>query len=112
MMLGQTVTSVEPHEFDRRTARRVRRMGLPGRVTVVRLRRVKDANRYEGETLVEWANRWIVKGHWAWRHCGQDHPRAQPYEKGWRARCWVAPYVKGPPDLPLRQTEKVYALVR
>lgn len=112
MMLNQTVTDVRKEETDRRAARRFRRMGLPSSVTVVRLRRHKDANRYEGETLVEWAHRWIVRGHWAWRHCGPDHAFAQEYEGGFRVRVWISPYIKGPDGAPLKQTEKVYALVR
>lgn len=114
MMLNQTVTSVEEHQTDKRATKRFKRMGLPSKVTVIRLRRHKDANRYEGESLVEWSHRWIVRGHWAWRHCGEDHPHASPYSGGWRTRVWIAPYVKNAhrTDLPFRQSDKVYALVR
>lgn len=106
MMLNQTVTHVAKQDVDRASARRFRRMGLPKQVTVVQLRRHKNIDRLEGETLVEWAHRWIVRGHW----------RNQPYkaEDGTIAyrRIWIAPYVKGPEDKPLKQSDKVYALVR
>lgn len=106
MLLNQTVTDVAPHEVDRQAARRFRRMGLPKQVTVVQLRRHKNIDRLEGETLVEWAHRWLVRGHW----------RNQPYKADdgttvYR-RIWIAPYVKGPEDKPFKQSEKVYALVR
>lgn len=102
MMFSQTITEVVEADIDRPTARRAKRMGLPPRVTVVRLRRSKDYGRYEGETMVEWHHRWIVKGHW----------RNQPYGDGTVRRIWIAPYIKGPENKPLKQSEKVYALVR
>jgi hypothetical protein len=106
MMLNQTVTEVSDFEVDTRTARRMKHMGLPSKVTIVRLRRTKGMERLEGETLVEWANRWLVKGHW----------RNQPYKNDDGTtryeRIWIAPYVKGPEDKPFKQSDKVYALLR
>lgn len=106
MMLNQTVTDVSEHHLDKKGARRMRFMGLPSKVTVVRLRRTAGMERLEGESLVEWAHRWIVKGHW----------RNQPYKNDDGTtryeRIWIAPYVKGPEGKPLKQSEKVYALVR
>lgn len=106
MMLNQTVTSVEEHTLDRKGSRRFKRMGLPDRVTVVRLRRHKNIDRLEGETLVEWAHRWVVRGHW----------RNQPYKDDDGTtiykRIWIAPHVKGPEGAPLKQSQKIYALVR
>lgn len=106
MLLNQTVTSVERHEADRQTAKRFKRMNLPSKYTVVRLRRHANANRQEGETLVQWTHRWVVRGHW----------RNQPYKDGDGStaykRIWISPFIKGPDDAPLKQSEKVYALVR
>lgn len=112
-LMGQTVTTVTEIEADRHQARRMRRMRLPQRVTVITLRRTKGAQREEGESQVEWQHRWMVRGHWAWRHCGEDHPFAEPDGSGGlHARVWINPYVKGPDDKPMVITDKVYALRR
>lgn len=111
LLLNQTITKTED-EYVRKTAlKRAQRIGLPGRVTVVTLRRTV-ASRNQGESLVEWSHRWIVRGHWAWRKCGAEHPHAQEYEKGWRVRVWIGLYEKGPEDKPLIVTEKVFNLSR
>lgn len=102
MLLNQTVTTLSKAEADKRTSKRLRRMKMPTGVTVIQLRRHKGSNRKDDESLVEWAHRWVVKGHW----------RNQPYADGVTRRIWIAPYVKGPEDKPLVQTQKVYALVR
>jgi len=118
MLLNQTVTEVKKEEADRATARRFRRMGLPSNYTIVRLRRHKNINRLEGETLVEWAHRWIVRGHWRNQPVGENHPDVekgiarQDADGNWYHRVWISPYVKGPEDKPFKQSEKVYALVR
>jgi hypothetical protein len=105
MMLNQTVTSLKEAEVDRRTQKRMGRMNLPSRVTVVQLRRTAGS-RSEGESMVEWSHRWVVRGHW----------RNQPYkaEDGsvTYRKIWIAPYIKGPEDMPFKQSEKVYSLSR
>jgi hypothetical protein len=112
LLLGQTVTATRTELPDRPRRRRAARAGLPGRVTVVHLRNV-EATREPGETLVEWSHRWVVRGFWRWQVCGKDHQLAQEIAPGkWRARMWIAPYVKGPKDKPLVITDKVYAVHR
>lgn len=102
MLLNQTVVTVSKQEADKRTSKRMRRMKMPTAVTVIQLRRHKSANRQEGESIVEWANRWVVRGHW----------RNQPYGDGTIKRIFIAPFIKGPEDRPLVMTKKVNALVR
>lgn len=112
LLLGQTVADTSDAPVDRARRKRTGRMGIPHRVTVVQLRR-KESARAEGETLVEWSHRWVVRGHWAWYHVGPDHPLAQEVAPGrFMARIWRAPYVKGPEGKPLVVTDKVYALHR
>lgn len=131
MLLNQTLVSVTEEEPERPVARRARRMKMPARVTVIRLRRHKDANRYEGETMVEWAHRWVVTGHWRWQPYGgrtlaHEHTYGPVhYEVGRKIcyctiegcesrveRIYIDPYWKGPEGAPIKQSEKVYSLVR
>lgn len=112
LLLGQTVSDVKDAELARPYRKRADRRGIPARVVVVQLRH-KDTRRSEGESLVEWSHRWVVRGFWRWQVCGPNHPLAQELEPGkFRARIWIAPFVKGPSDKPLIVTDKVYALHR
>jgi hypothetical protein len=114
LMLGQEIVQASPAELDRAARRRAERAKIPPRVTVIQLRRVA----YRGEahpegSLVDWQHRWIVRGFWRWQVCGPNHPLAQEVAPGkWRARIWIAPFVKGPVDKPLVVTEKIYRLAR
>lgn len=110
-LLNQTITTSNEEAVRKTSSRMARHMGIPARVVTIALRR-HEGSRHEGETDVQWAHRWVVRGHPAWRRCGADHPYAEPYEKGWRVRVWIAPYLKGPDDKPLVQSEKVYELRR
>lgn len=104
MLLNQTVTSVAEHQMDKQTAKRFGRMKIPSKITVIQLRR-HEGSRQHGESLVEWAHRWVVRGYW----------RNQPYKVDGKTvyrRIWIAPHIKGPEGLPLKQSEKVYAFVR
>jgi hypothetical protein len=110
-LLGQTLVATHEPHLRRTAARASRRMNLPGRVTVIDLRR-SEGSRRDGESNVEWAHRWIVRGHPAWRKCSEDNPHAEPYEKGWRVRVYIAPFEKGPENKPLVVTDKLYRLRR
>lgn len=110
LLLNQTIVQTEEEHVERHAAKRARRAGLPGRVTVVQLRRTQAA-RHEGESLIEWQHRWVVRGHWRWQYCGPHHPWAQEIEPGkYRARIWIHPYQKGPEDAPLMIPDKLYSL--
>jgi hypothetical protein len=114
LLLGQTVTQTDEAHLDRPRRKRAGRAGIPARVTVVQLRNI-ESRRAEGESLVEWTHRWVVRGHPAWRACGPNHPDAEPYPDDptrFRCRVWIAPYTKGPDGAPLVVTDKVYALHR
>lgn len=112
LLMNQTVARVEPEEMNRPLRRRMAKAQIPGRVSVIKLRREEGPPREPGESGVEWSHRWPVRGHWAWRTCSEHHPQAQPYKGGWGVRVWINPYLKGPADKPLVLTEKVYSLER
>lgn len=112
LLLGQTVTASEPAHITGRRRKKATLHGIPPRVTVIQLRRT-EGSRSDGETLVEWSHRWVVRGHWAWYHCGPNHPYAQEAEPGkFMCRLWRAPFIKGPAGKPLITPEHVYALHR
>lgn len=113
LMMNQTVARKEVEQADRPARRRAAKARLPQEVTVIRLRREQGAERAEGESLIEWTHRWLVRGHWRWQVVSPHHPLAQEIEPGkYRARIWINPFVKGPQDAPFKQTEKVYSLER
>lgn len=97
---------------ERRPARAERR-GLERKfhedpvLKVVELRRRRapfDYERLEGE--IEYSCRWMVTGHWHkyWLGTGDDR-RLVPQ--------WLAPYVKGPEDMPLKEPKTViHSVVR
>jgi hypothetical protein len=103
LLLNQTITVAEDEHVRRTALRAAWRMNLPGRVTVIKLRRA-EYQRREGESLVHWSHRWVVRGHWRWQRCGVGSTE--------RRRIWIHPHVKGPDGLPLVQSEKVYSLDR
>lgn len=112
LMLNQTVVRSSDGELDRASRKRAGRAGLPPRVTVIELRRT-EGSRGDGESLVEWSHRWIVRGHWRNQRVSEHHPLAVSAEGGgFVARIWVAPFVKGPEGMPLVVSDKVYAVVR
>lgn len=103
LLLNQTITDVREERPRKTAVRLARRMQLPGRVTVIQLRRT-EAHREPGESLVAWSHRWVVRGHWRWQRVGPG--RAE------RVRIWIAPHVKGPEGMPLVVPDKVYDLSR
>lgn len=102
-MMGQTLASVEDAQIERGTRKRMMRKKIPGRVTVIALRRKSGAHADpESRGLVQWQHRWVVRGHW----------RRQPYKDGSTKLIWINAFIKGPEDKPFKQTEKVYVLKR
>ncbi len=106
--MEQKVLEVKRAEVTNKSARKRMEKEQRGAVPAVRLiqlrRKQKDSAGVEHETKdVEWTCRWLVNGHWRkqWYPTkGEHHPR------------WIAPYVKGPEDKPLRTGGKVYVVNR
>lgn len=105
LFVGQRIlaTSSRPitnHNSRRRIAREIEH--VPD-VHVVELRRREYQQHDESQSSgVEYSCQWLVRGHWHQYHT----------KEGLQPR-WVAPYVKGPPEKPLRVAKQTaYAVVR
>lgn len=72
-------------------------------VTEVVLRRAALGESAGEPRAVDWSHRWIVGGHWRnqWMPSMNSHRPT-----------WIAPYVKGPEELPLVVKERVNVFVR
>jgi hypothetical protein len=105
MFVEQKLAVPEPCDIPRGVRRSAERNGihLP-KVSVVRLRRVGSQRDIDSIAQQEWSCRWLVTGHW----------RNQWYQKAGRhVRRWIAPYVKGPEDKPMKPpTPRVFAVKR
>jgi hypothetical protein len=102
---------IEYHPAPRAARRRQERAGVnPApdygdiRVIVLRRRTITPEGHVPTETEVYWSHRWMVSGHWRWQAHGAG--RAQ------RRWTWIAPYVKGPDNMPLIIKDDVHVLGR
>lgn len=88
----------------RATRRRAEKEGrAESAINVIKLRKAIQRPHKGEHELVEWSCQWLVSGHWR----DQWYPsirRNQPI--------WIAPYIKGPEDKPLRHPERLFAVVR
>lgn len=102
--LSQRIITSTPMRADRATRRRIAQwQGPDPLINVVELRRREHHPRDTDEHQdVEWSCQWIVRGHW---HRYRTKDGLQPR--------WVAPYVKGPEDRPLKKPRaEVFAVIR
>ena len=91
-LLGQQIAIGMQQRPARATRRRAEKARFPDKyVTVVTLRRPRRPAGDSEHHPVDWAQRWIVSGHWRW----------QPYKDGSVKQIWISPYIKGPEDRPL-----------
>ncbi len=78
--------------------------GLPPSMTDPRFVMLRRAliKREQGDqgSSVQWTHQWLVSGHWRdqWLPSSGSHRMT-----------WIAPYVKGPPDLPLKTPVRLVA---
>jgi hypothetical protein len=106
--LEQRILVGNPLPAARPTRKRVERAGwehVP-LVRVVTLRRpsTRAGAEHEASEPVEWSCQWVVRGHWRQQWC----PKAQVHQPR-----WILPYVKGPPEKPLKPPRAtVFAVVR
>lgn len=95
METGEVSMTAKRRGFHQRVGR------IPGRVSVVRLRRRASEQAPqpgEGQSPASWSCRWMVKGHWHRYRTGAGRAKTE-----WR---YVHPYVKGPEDQPLREAPR------
>lgn len=102
-MAGQRIASKDAVLLPRGMRRRGVSAGTGGAVTVVHLRRREPSEYHPGVGGVDWACRWIVRGHWT----NQWYPKAQEHRP-----ILIGPYVKGPPGKPLSVRAVQYAADR
>lgn len=106
LMMRQPMVTTDDTPVPRPERRRQQKAGLrPDKaVRLVQVRRpertpeARDAGMPDGHATRNWQHSWIVRGFWRnqWYPAqGRHHPK------------WIAPYVKGPADKPLKGAEKV-----
>lgn len=108
LFVQQKILVALPVPVDRPTRRRAEKAGQvvqPVRVVELRKRERLDAPARDGQgDPVEWSCRWMVRGHWRqqlYPSENQHHP------------LWIAPYVKGPDNKPVRPPRhQIFAVVR
>ena len=77
-------------------AQRAAKVNVAPTCSIVQMRRLDRRRRddaVEHETAVEWQCQWLVRGHWR----QQFYPTANRHVPR-----WIAPYIKGPLDKPMR----------
>lgn len=94
---------VAPHRVERHIRRRVesRFPQVSTGVGVILLRRAErlyEAGEHPGEAEAEWSCQWWVSGHWR----RQWYPSTKTHKP-----VWIAPYIKGPPDKPLKESVRL-----
>jgi hypothetical protein len=109
MFMQQKILVASSIMAERHARKRLARQGFPHEplIRVVELRRREPINKreaQENEDELEWSCQWIVRGHWRQQFYPSKHG-TQPI--------WITPYVKGPPDKPLKPPRAtVFAVVR
>lgn len=73
----------------------------PNRVSIIELRRPMSPPREHTDSSSDrkYRHRWWVGGHWRQQACGPNHADRRPK--------WIAPYIKGPEEAPLK-TDRVH----
>lgn len=105
LLLDQRILVGPRRPAERHARKRAQAAGRaePPEVVVVELRRAATRPGGGERRAVEWSCSWVVRGHWR----QQWYPSARVH----RPR-WIAPYVKGPADKPLRQARRVFVVRR
>lgn len=103
LLMGQTITVVDDEQVTPALKRHLGKKHIPARVVIIRLRRT-EGSRQPGETMVDWAYRWVVRAYWRKQRYGPGLSQVKVI--------LIAPFVKGPADKPLHISDKVYDLSR
>lgn len=103
LLLNDTISRTTEERIPRAAQRRIGALPIPGRVSVIALRRMAGSTSH-GESLAWLTHRFVVRGHWRWQRYGHGLSEQR--------RIWISPFVKGPEGAPFVQTTKVYELKR
>lgn len=102
-LLKQRLFVATPQLATRAERKRLDKLALPTAVLTIQLRATEHVRGTGEHGVVEWASRWIVRGHW----------RNQWYaSQGEHRIVWIPPYIKGPEERPLVVRPAVYAVAR
>jgi hypothetical protein len=102
--MGQKIVGIERHSPDHYQRRRLKRQKRPNwEVKVVTLRRYQQKLEGGGHGTIDWQCQWTVTGHWR----DQWYPSKNRHEP-----IWIEPFVKGPPDKPLKDPKNTIFSVR
>ena len=108
MFLEQRIIQNAPVPIGRHVAHRASKLNVAPTCNVVQMRRL-DRRRPDGlvqddTAPIEWQCQWLVRGHWR----QQFYPSA-----GRHVPRWIAPYIKGPDDKPMKPPQRtVFAVKR
>ena len=110
--MQQRIVITEPATVGRQVGRQLQRehkLGKRPTIRVVKLRRKatepSDHHASENGTRREYSCRWVVNGHWRKQPYGpRDNPK-------YRA-VWIDGYVKGPEEMPFRETKRLFSVKR
>lgn len=87
----------------RRRFERVKQKPLSDKIRPIALRRIERRTGEGEHRHVDWKCRWPVSGHWR----NQWYPSKQHYRPK-----YIASYLKGPEDKPLRNPGRLFAVIR
>lgn len=107
LLMSQTFVNVTETSIGRPVRERKGKTKKPPKVKIIALRKqtTKPTNNNNGDpTPANFDYRFIVRGHWRMQPYGPGRKRVRPV--------WIAPFIKGPEDKPLKVVDKVYHLKR
>lgn len=104
-MLEERILVSSRQKFSSKYAKMFRRLNMTDtNVSIITLRQREYVGEFDSEgNPIDWQYRWTVRGHYR---------RIQDRVTGEERLVWVRGYLKGPEDKPLRETEKINALLR
>lgn len=104
-LMQQTLVTLTDMPVDRATRKRLQRINISPKATVIEFR--KREGRRTGESTFEYSHRFLRRGHW--RNQAYKEIRGGEWEHRW---VYIHPQIVGDPDKPLVLREHVNALVR
>jgi len=106
MFVAQRITETASAPVGKHVARRAAHVSVSPTCHVVHMRRLDRRRHHDAagdEAAIDWQCQWLVRGHWR----QQFYPRA-----GRHVPRWIAPYVKGPEDKPMKTPKPTVFVVQ
>jgi hypothetical protein len=104
LFINQTILVYNRRRPSRSCSRRVGKLEptLLHEINVITLRRAKYKPS-DSHVEVEWSCQWVVRGHWR----NQYYPSTDS-----NTPIWILPYIKGPEDKPMKNSEHIFQVIR